>query len=225
MSKEMRRNLKWTGVVIGIAYLLLQHRMYLWGHTLAGYTNITSFSPKIPLIDDAIPIISIFILPYIWSYVFWAMGPMAVSRCEQSHFKDYLMGCVISMVAGMIVLIFAPTYMDRVAEGLFAVQDKGVFDRLREFWYGLDGGDMAYNLLPSFHCLNSTMCFLGVMGRKEISKGFRIYTFVMAVMIIASTQFVKQHFVMDAFAGVALALISYAIAKKFRLGRIIPFNI
>ena len=161
-------------IVIGILYAILQHAVYLLGHALADWIGFEPFLPKIPL-DDLIPIVSIFIIPYVWAYLFWAMGPMAVSLCEKQHFKDYMASCLFSCVAGILLLAFLPTYMDRVAEGLYeVVENPTIFDKLRQFWYSLDGSEMAYNLLPSFHCINSTLCYLGVAGRREIPRWFRI---------------------------------------------------
>ena len=83
------------------------------------------------------------------------MGPMAVSRCEKEHFADYMAANLVACLAGILVLAFFPTYMDRVAEGLYDVPvNPTFFDRLRIFWYSLDGSETAYNLLPSFHCIN-----------------------------------------------------------------------
>ena len=207
-------------IIIGIMYLVLQHAFYLTGHYLALWIGFEPFLPKIPL-DDMIPIVSIFIIPYIWSYAFWAMSPMAVSLCEKQHFKDYLASCLFSCVAAVLILVFLPTYMDRIAEGLYeVVENPTVFDRLRQFWYSLDGSAMAYNLLPSLHCINSTLCYLGVAGRKEISGWFRIYTLITALLIFASTVFVKQHYFMDVVTGISLAVIVYFICKKFHWGRV-----
>ena len=167
-----------------------------------------------------IPLTSIFIIPYVWSYAFWAMGPMAVSKCEKEHFKDFMASCLVSCIAGTLALAFFPTYMDRVAEGLYVVPaNPSIFDKIRMFWYSLDGSAMAYNLLPSFHCINSTLCYLGVAGRKEIPLWFRGYSLAMAILIYASTVFVKQHYVLDIITGVALAAVAYFLCKKFHWGR------
>ena len=93
------------------------------------------------------------------------------------------------------------------------------FDRLRIFWYSLDGSETAYNLLPSFHCINSTLCYLGVAGRKEIPLWVRIYSFVTAILIYASTVYVKQHYFLDVVTGIALALVVYYVCKKCHWGR------
>ncbi len=167
-----------------------------------------------------IPIVSVFIIPYIWSYVYWAMGPMVVSKCKKDHFADFMAAVLVACTAGMLVLAFFPTFMDRVAEGLFVVpQNPTIFVKLRMFWYSLDGSEMAYNLLPSFHCLNSTLCYLGVARRKEIPLWFRIYSLVITILIYASTVYVKQHYVLDIVTGVILAVIAYTVCKKFHWGR------
>ena len=211
--------IKGYAIWIGILYLIMQHSLYLAGHTLALWFGFTPFSPKIPL-DDRIPIVSVFIIPYIWSYAYWAMGPMVVSKCGKEHFADYMAANLAACLAGVLVLAFFPTYMDRVAEGLFvAPADPTVFDRLRMFWYSLDGSEMAYNLLPSFHCLNSTLCYLGVAGRKEIPVWFRAYSFVTTLLIYASTVCVKQHYFLDIITGVTFAAAAYYVCKKYHWGR------
>ena len=220
IEKKNSIHIKPYAVVIGIMYLILEHGFYLTGHYLALWIGFEPFLPKIAL-DDMIPIVSIFIIPYIWSYAFWAMGPMAVSLCEKQHFKDYLASCLFSCVAVVFILALFPTYMDRVAEGLYeVVENPNVFDKLRQFWYSLDGSAMAYNLLPSLHCINSTLCYLGVAGRKEISGRFKVYTLITALLIFASTVFVKQHYFMDVVTGILLAVIVFFICKKFHWGRV-----
>ena len=218
-TEKKFKDIKLYAIIIGILYLILQHGIYLLGHYLALWIGFEPFLPKIPF-DDLIPIVSIFIIPYIWAYLFWAMGPMTVSLCEKQHFADYMAASLISCVAGVLLLAFFPTYMDRIAEGLYEVSENpDVFEKLRQFWYSLDGSAMAYNLLPSFHCINSTLCYLGVAGRREIPRWFRIYSLITAVLICASTVFVKQHYVLDIVTGAALAIIVFFISKKFHWGR------
>ena len=213
------KRIKPYAIVIGILYAVLQHGVYLLGHYLATWFGFEPFLPKIPF-DDMIPIISIFIIPYVWSYLYWAMAPVAVSLCEKRHFADYMAANLTACVAGILLLAFFPTYMDRIAEGLYEVSENpSVFDKLRQFWYSLDGSAMAYNLLPSFHCINSTLCYLGVAGRSEIPGWFRVYSFITTLLIFASTVFVKQHYFLDIVTGVAVAVIAFIICKKYHWGR------
>ncbi len=216
--QQKQNKIKVYGIVIGIFMLAFQHGVYLLANEIAGLVGITPILPKISL-DYLIPIIPIFIVPYIWSYIFWAMAPMAVSKCEKEHFLNYMAAYFLALFIGGLILVFMPTYMDRVAEGLTDVSRTGIFAKLMRFWYTLDGGDMAYNLFPSFHCLNSTMAYLGIRKRPEIPKWFKVYTLITTILIFFSTVFVKQHFILDVFSGIAVALISYIIATKCKLGR------
>ena len=218
-TEKNNNRIKRYAIWMGILYLAMQHAFYLTGHFLALLIGFTPFLPKIAL-DDRIPIVSVFIIPYIWSYAYWAMGPMVVSKCEKEHFADYMAANLVACLAGVLALAFFPTYMDRVAEGLYAVpENPTIFDRIRMFWYSLDGSAMAYNLLPSFHCINSTLCYLGVAGRKEIPVWFRVYSLVTTFLIYASTVYVKQHYFLDIITGAALAIAAYIVCKKFHWGR------
>ena len=107
-TEKKRRRIQGYAIVIGILYLASQHAFYLAGHYLALWFGFTPFLPKIPL-DDRIPLVSAFIIPYVWSYAYWAMGPMAVSLCEKEHFADYMAANLVACVAGVLALAFFPT--------------------------------------------------------------------------------------------------------------------
>lgn len=221
INRRNRENrVKLYGVILGILTALLQHGIYLLANEAAQLVGVTPFLPKIPAIDDAIPIVPIFIIPYVWAYLFWAMAPMAASKCSFDHFLDYLAAYLFACIVGAIILTFAPTYMDRVAEGLYDPARQGVLTRLMRFWYSLDGGDLAYNLFPSFHCINSSISYLAVAGRKEVPKWFRVYSFITMILIFFSTVFVKQHFVVDVLAGILIAFPVFFLCKKWKAGRI-----
>lgn len=219
-AQEKTNKVKLYGVIIGIVALVLQHTLYMGGNELAKLVGNTPILLKIPAIDDAIPIIPIFLIIYVWSYFFWAMAPMAASKCEYGHFLDSMAGYLFPCLFGFLILIFVPTYMDRVAEGLFDTSRQGLFADLLRSWYGLDGGEMAYNMFPSFHCLNSTVSYMMVAGRKEIPKWFRVYSCVMMLLIYLTTLFVKQHYVPDVLAGSFIGFVGFALCKKYHAGRV-----
>lgn len=112
-QKEKNNRVKWYGVVWGIGLLIFQHSMYLLANVIAGWIGIPPFLPKIEAIDDLIPLVPVFVLPYIWSYFFWAMAPMAVSKCEKRYFYNFITAYICSCLFGMLIFIFAPSYMDR----------------------------------------------------------------------------------------------------------------
>ena len=71
--------------------------------------------------------------------------------------------------------------------------------------------DPATNLFPSIHCLVSWMCFIGIRKQKHIPVWYKVFSAVFALLVFASTQFTKQHYIIDVFAGAAIAELSYFI--------------
>ncbi|MDO4479105.1 MAG: phosphatase PAP2 family protein [Lachnospiraceae bacterium] len=209
------------GWIAGIGLFVLQFGLYRLGDFLSGVigTKANAWSPKIAAIDDLVGVVAIFATIYVFSYVFWVFGPVAVSLTKKSNFYNFLIGILAAYLVGFLIFTFAPTYMDRVAEGLMNVQGTGsVFDGILQWVYSADGSEKAFNLFPSYHCLISVYCYLGIRKQPEISKGFKIYSFIMAVLICLSTQFTKQHFFLDMVGGVGIAIICYVIVEKLNPG-------
>ena len=212
----------WWGWVFGIVLFILNFVFYRFGAYLSRVLGTVSyaFECKIPAIDDLTPLIPIFVLPYVYSFVFWIFGPVAVSLTKRRNFVNYVCGLLLSYFIGFIIFIVCPTYMDRAAEGLLAAVDRpGFLYKLLTNVYAADGGDMAFNLFPSFHCQISAYCYLGVRKQPEISKGFKMYSLIMAILICAATQFTKQHYILDVVGGVGLAIICYVLMNKLDPGK------
>ena len=68
----------------------------------------------------------------------------------------------------------------------------------------MDGGDLPGNLFPSIHCYVSWLSFRGVKEVKSLPRWFSPASCVMAILIIISTQVLKQHYIVDAIAAVLL---------------------
>lgn len=216
------RAVPWWGWALGIAYFILQYGMYRLGAWLSVVIGTVSyaFECKIPLIDDLIPIVPVFSLPYLFSYVFWIFGPIAVSLTKKRNFVNYITGLSLAYVIGFLFFVFLPTYMDRVKEGLMEFSGgSGPFDRLLAVIYAADGSERAFNLFPSYHCLISLYCYLGVRKQPEISRGFRIYSLIMTVLICLSTVLTKQHYIIDIAGGLAISVLCYLLIGRLDPGR------
>ncbi|MCQ2452064.1 MAG: phosphatase PAP2 family protein [Oscillospiraceae bacterium] len=221
----MRRLLKripWWGWFTGFFYFGLQYGMYRladWISRLTGTIN-HAFPPKIPFVDDNIPVIAIFAIIYLFSYVFWICGPIAVSLTKKQNFVNYLVGLSAAYLVGFFIFIFMPTCMDRNAEGLMELAAApGFGNHLLAMIYGADGSGMAFNLFPSYHCLISLYCYLGVRRQPEIHPGFRIYSLVMTILICMSTVFTKQHYFIDIIGGLSISILCYLIVRRVNPGK------
>lgn len=220
--KKFFKSVPTYGWVLGAIFFGLQYGMYRLANWIANLTGTVSwaFIPKIPAIDDHIPVISIFVVIYVFSYVFWFFGPVNASLTKKENFINYIIGLFAAYVVGFLIFIFAPTYMDRSAEGLIDIVSKpGLFNQLLGIVYSNDGSDYGFNLFPSYHCLISIYCYLGIRHREEVSKGLRVYSLVMAILICMSTVFTKQHYFIDIPGGIIISIICYMIIQKINPGK------
>lgn len=220
-AERVRAIPRW-GWAFGLLYLALEYGLYRLGayFSIRLGTASYAFSCKIPVIDDRIPLSPVFVIIYLFSYVFWVCGTSAAALTGRKNFINYIAGLSLAYGIGFLFFVFLPTCMDRTQEGLMELVDQpGVFRRILGIVYAADGGERAYNLFPSYHCLAGIYGYLGVHRRMEISRGYRIYSLVMTVLISLSTVLTKQHYFLDVAGGVVIALLSYGLVKRWDPGK------
>ncbi len=220
--REMIRRLPLWAVIAGPVILALQYGVYLLGELvshLAG-TDQWSFACKIPFLDDLIPLVPAFIVIYVLSFVYWIGEYIIIALTGKHHYINFLYVLAVCYAICFLCFVFMPTCIDRVAEGgIAAAQQPGIISWLLAFIYRFDGWETGRNLLPSLHCLASTVCYLSVRKHPEFPGGIRVYTFIGALLICLSTVFTKQHYIIDVIAGITLAVIVYYLISRMDPGR------
>lgn len=74
--------------------------------------------------------------------------------------------------------------------------------------------DAPYNLFPSIHCLVSWYCYIGIRKSSKIPKWYQWFSCVFAILVCASTQFTKQHYLVDIAGGIFIAQVCYICMKR-----------
>ncbi|MBO7376124.1 MAG: phosphatase PAP2 family protein [Clostridia bacterium] len=188
----------------------------------SGSAAARSVIPKIDAIDGLIPFIPVFIFGYVFSYGFWIVSPVLTSLDSRRNTWNYLLGIAISVIVGFTLLTVFPTRMDRAAEGVIAAANGSGFTAwVLHFIIYADGGAVGINLLPSFHCMLSVSIYCGVAFKKKIPLGWRIFVFCGMALIVVSTLFVKQHYFLDAVAGIGLGLGASLLGSAIDIGSVI----
>ena len=154
-----------------------------------------SLLPMTPL-DQAVPFLPE-LLPLYVAYIpfFWWTG--ARSEDDETATRFFYATHVQLLICASIWLLF-PVTMPR--EMFYGASSHNWADT---FWRWFDAPN---NCLPSLHAANGLM-FIRFNWNRQARW---IHTFV-ALAIIASTVIVKQHYVVDLFAGAAV----YAVAATF----------
>lgn len=220
-SLEIDRFPIWAWVLTAYCFLV-QCGFYFATSFVVQKSNgaIHTFIPKIPAIDDHIPLIPLFVIVYWYSYVFWIGATLRIAKTSKQHFTNWIIAFTISEFIGFLIFVIYPTTMDRVQEGLYALATKeDPFSRLLWFTYMHDGGAYGHNLFPSYHCMFSMSCYMGVRHKDKIPKWKRIYTFVEIVLIFMSTLFTRQHYFMDVISGIGISILCNVLVEKWNPGR------
>ena len=157
------------------AWVLSYFLIYMpWFVYLEKRTNVRHYMIHSP-IDNHIPFIEYFIVPYLVWFVFIA-----------------------------------------VTVAYFLIKDKWGFYRLCAFVFTdmvkvLYKTDTPTNVLPSIHVFNSIGVSIAISHSNDLKKHrwIQISAYILAVLIILSTMFLKQHSVTDVIAAVTMACIIY----------------
>lgn len=211
--------------LISLGCYLLIYGLYRLADLLSRITGTidNAWCPKIAAIDDLFPIIPVFTVIYLFSYIFWICGFVAVKRTGKKNFINYVFGLFASCAAGFLIFAVFPSYMDRVGEGLYeAAARPGAFNFVLKCISLFDGQEQAFDLFPSYHVLMSLCCYLGVRKQPEISKGFQIYTLVMTVLICFACLLVKQHYFLDIIGGLVITFAVYKTVEKINPAKRFP---
>lgn len=160
-------------------------------------------------IDEMVPMIPGFIWVYIGAFPFWVVNYIMVSRSGKENFFRFVTADLMAKVIYFLCFLIIPTTNVRPE-----VTGSGISEWLVRLIYALDGGDAPSNLFPSIHCYVSWMCYLGIRGRKQIPVWYQNFSCAFAILIMVSTQVLKQHYIVDVIGGVALAALVMYLTKR-----------
>ena len=156
-------------------------------------------------LDDAIPFVEYFIVPYLLWFFFVAFGFVFFFLYDREEFYRF---CAFSF-AGMTTFLIICTLFHNGQDLRVAVDpEKNIFAKMASVLYRADTNT---NVFPSLHVYNSIAVMTAVHESRAFRnrKGLRYLIYALGVLICLSTVFLKQHSVLDGLGAVAMALIFY----------------
>lgn len=164
-------------------------------------------------IDHVIPLCTPFILIYVLSYVQWGASYVINGRDDAELCYKMVMCDIVAKLISVFFFIFLPTRITRPE-----IEVNGFFDWATQFIYA---ADRPINLFPSFHCLESWVCFRSCLMMKKKNAWYITAQFVFTLLVFASTLFVKQHFFVDIIAGIVVAEIGLFVSCKLKAWKLL----
>lgn len=157
-------------------------------------------------LDDIIPLVPIFVIPYVSLEPLTYLTLVIFLLFNTRIFKSASLSLITALLVSYVFYIFLQSEMIRPA--LVGT------DTLTQMIRGVYVSDNPYNCFPSLHTSLSTILAIHwLKAERRIGIGFAIWT----ALIVASTVFVKQHYVADIISGLALAFSTSWLYMKLLL--------
>ncbi len=187
------------------AWVLLYGLIYMpWFTYLERHVRTDYYLIHSPL-DDYIPFVEYFIVPYFLWFLFIAATVAYFFFTDRKGFYRLCTFLFSGMTVFLIVCTFFPNGLD-LRPAVFPRDN--IFTEAVGWLYRTD---TPTNVLPSIHVFNSLGASFAIGHSYALRKKRWVQpaAFTLAGLIILSTVFLKQHSVTDVFAAMALAGILY----------------
>ncbi|MBR6477379.1 MAG: serine/threonine protein phosphatase, partial [Lachnospiraceae bacterium] len=166
-------------------------------------------------IDDHIPFLEIFIIPYMAWFAYVSLTVLVLFFRDETK-KDYYR-CLAFLFTGMTLFLLISTLMPNGHQLRPTVMPRdNVFTHMiAALWRT----DTPTNLWPSIHVYNSLGAHFAIANSKtfEHHKLLKAASLVLALSIILSTMFIKQHSFFDVLTALFLAVAMYVVVYKREL--------
>ena len=181
-----------------ILYLPIYFAMFFFAeHMINGSSDYwVSYTP----LDDKIPFISWFVIfYYVWYPLMVGIGLWILFK-DIPAFERYMKMIILGFTTSIIVFFIFPNGQNLRP----AYTGDDIFGRIIQHIYSIDTNT---NVLPSIHVYGSVIAVIACYDTKTIKNGIvpAIYLFL-GILVCASTLFIKQHSILDLYAGVGMAV-------------------
>jgi membrane-associated phospholipid phosphatase len=187
-----------------IIYFLLQSAI------TSGYNLLTDVDKIIPFVPE-----------FVWIYhtltpVFFITTVLMIEK--KNVFFSALFSVFVASVIMIMFYTFFPVFYPR--DGYTEASLSGL---MVEFTRTIDG---ANNTFPSAHVTFSWILafFAGMSVYAKKNKWIKPVYLLWAILISISTVVLKQHFIIDVFSGIALAMACFVLAKNVVYERMFVTN-
>lgn len=158
-------------------------------------------------LDKAIPFGEIFIIPYLFWFVFMVVTVLYFFFKDKNEFYRLITFLVIGMTVFLIISTLWPN--GQALRPIFFERDNIFVDMVKHLYRT----DTPTNVFPSIHVYNTIGCYIAVKKSEHLKqiRWVQTATFIITVLIILSTMFLKQHSFLDVIGAGVFAAISYVV--------------
>ena len=195
-------------LMLVLFYFLLNNVAYCWTGQLypagSGFRLDTGLDAMIPFVPEMV---------IFYIYLFYPLGILTMLYFTFIEYRrGYALGWSLVAINAIAILIYVVFPVSTFGYR----QDMLAHPMVANVWadqvYNVFANDTSFNCFPSLHAAISTICFFAWFRYSKIkpsktTKSLAIVALVIASGVVLSTLFIKQHYIADEIAGVALALL------------------
>ena len=199
------------------ALLALYTPVYLLFFYYLEKTITTDFTALNSPVDNLIPFIPIFIIPYLLWFVYVAGTAIYFIFVSQRDFVKLMSFLIIGMTSYLIICYIFPN-------GLYSFRPENVpaDNPINALVAWLYKTDTSTNVFPSIHVYNSIGVHIAVSKTDKIkSTALKRASFILCILICFSTIFLKQHALIDVIGGCVMGRIVYVLMYKTKVSAFI----
>ena len=206
MEKLKRIYVKYRHGIPLLVYMAIYLSWFAWLEK----TNQKNYQVIHVTADDYIPFCEVFIIPYL---LWFAYVSVVVLFLFFKNKQEFYRSCAFLFTGMTIFLIISTLWPNGHHLRLAEMPRDNIFTRMVSALWGVD---TPTNLWPSIHVYNSMGAHFAVIRSAELEnkKGLKLASGILAISIIMSTMFIKQHSVFDVMTGVALGTVMYTFTYR-----------
>ena len=185
----MKKFLLSSGLVLGL------EAVFYWVVKIFQY-NYSTFNFTM---DDKIPFINHFVFIYDMFYPFMFLALYLIYKEDKKLYTNTLKCIIIGFIICMITFIIYPTVIIRPEVKIDSFTNLVLY-----LTYYFD--TPAINCFPSIHCLFMFQIIFSFLSFKT-NKLKKVLVIIFSILVILSTLFIKQHYVIDVLVSFIICLI------------------
>lgn len=160
------------------------------------------------ILDEKIPFIEFFIIPYFLWFGFITVAVLYFFFTDKAGFYRMMTFLIIGMTTFLIISTLYPNGL--ILRPTEFARDNIFVDLVRHLY----ATDTPTNVFPSIHVYNCVGVHIAIRNSERLKENKLVLhgSFILALLIILSTMFLKQHSVIDVVGALVLAAPVYYLA-------------
>lgn len=203
-NKDLKKKILYVLVTLlpMAIYMVIYMPVFFWVESLspAGGFNIIHTA-----VDDMIPVVEIFIIPYILWLPYLCAGMIAIAI--RSRFLSRKTAYML--MTGMTLFVVISIVYPNALELRDAIPDRSnIFMDLINYLHAID---TPTDVFPSLHVYDALVVAAGLHLTFKDKKIMLILSDILTVLIVLSTMFIKQHSIIDVIGAFVMFAVVFIL--------------